>query len=114
MCITIFVLILIFLGAEARFPPLFSTQRAPLSHIISHLSPLLSNYRQPVVLLELRLCRYSMVPAQAQASSSKTSSNRRPEDDDLKPYVIGQEIGKGSFATVYKGYHEVCVVKKCD
>ncbi|KAF8523694.1 kinase-like protein [Hysterangium stoloniferum] len=49
----------------------------------------------------------SASPAQAQASPSKaSSSSRRPEDDDLKPYIIGQEIGKGSFATVYKGYHE--------
>jgi hypothetical protein len=24
-----------------------------------------------------------------------------------KPYVVVSEIGRGSFATVYKGYHEV-------
>jgi len=33
-----------------------------------------------------------------------TSKN---EDDDAKPYVIVSNIGKGSFAIVYKGYHEV-------
>ncbi|KAH7106852.1 kinase-like protein [Auriculariales sp. MPI-PUGE-AT-0066] len=27
-------------------------------------------------------------------------------EDDLSPYVISKEIGKGSFATVYKGYHQ--------
>ncbi|KAF8622403.1 hypothetical protein AX15_007055 [Amanita polypyramis BW_CC] len=30
----------------------------------------------------------------------------RPEDEEVKPYVIVTVIGKGSFATVYKGYHE--------
>ncbi|KAI9442103.1 kinase-like protein [Lactarius psammicola] len=34
------------------------------------------------------------------------SSSKRPEDDDLKPYVIVGDLGKGSFATVYKGYNE--------
>jgi hypothetical protein len=29
------------------------------------------------------------------------------EDPELHPYVISAEIGKGSFATVYRGYHEV-------
>ncbi|KZV91364.1 kinase-like protein [Exidia glandulosa HHB12029] len=28
-----------------------------------------------------------------------------PADDDLAPYVVANEIGKGSFATVYRGYH---------
>lgn len=32
----------------------------------------------------------------------------RPEEDEVpKPYVIATHIGKGSFADVYKGYHEV-------
>lgn len=35
------------------------------------------------------------------------SSGKRPEDDELKPYVIVGDLGKGSFATVYKGYNEV-------
>jgi hypothetical protein len=35
------------------------------------------------------------------------SSNKRPEDDELKPFVIVGDLGKGSFATVYKGYNEV-------
>jgi len=35
------------------------------------------------------------------------SSSKRPEDDELKPYVIVGDLGKGSFATVYKGYNEV-------
>ena len=29
------------------------------------------------------------------------------EDEEARPYVIVREIGKGSFATVYQGYHEV-------
>jgi len=39
------------------------------------------------------------------AVASKMTS--RNEGDDAKPYVVLNEIGKGSFATVYKGYHEV-------
>ncbi|KAI0292215.1 kinase-like domain-containing protein [Multifurca ochricompacta] len=34
------------------------------------------------------------------------SSSKRPEDDELRPYVIVGDLGKGSFATVYKGYNE--------
>jgi serine/threonine-protein kinase ULK2 len=29
------------------------------------------------------------------------------EEESPRPYVIVSHIGKGSFATVYKGYHEV-------
>ena len=32
---------------------------------------------------------------------------RRVEDEDIRPYVLSGELGKGSFATVYKGYNEV-------
>jgi serine/threonine-protein kinase ULK/ATG1 len=31
----------------------------------------------------------------------------REEDEEVKPYVVVAEIGKGSFATVYKGFHQV-------
>ncbi|KAN0114315.1 Protein kinase-like domain containing protein [Russula decolorans] len=34
------------------------------------------------------------------------SSSRHAEDDELRPYVIVSDLGKGSFATVYKGYNE--------
>ncbi|KAF9515058.1 hypothetical protein BS47DRAFT_1391977 [Hydnum rufescens UP504] len=38
--------------------------------------------------------------------SSKAPKTRRPEDDEeAYPYVLTNEIGKGSFATVYRGYH---------
>ena len=42
------------------------------------------------------------IPVQRTPSSSK-----RPEDEELRPYVIVGDLGKGSFATVYKGYNEV-------
>ena len=29
------------------------------------------------------------------------------EDLEVRPYVIVGDLGKGSFATVYRGYHEV-------
>jgi len=35
------------------------------------------------------------------------SAVTREEDEEVKPYVVVAEIGKGSFATVYKGYHSV-------
>ena len=35
------------------------------------------------------------------------STVAREEDEEVKPYVVVAEIGKGSFATVYKGYHSV-------
>lgn len=30
-----------------------------------------------------------------------------PTEDDIAPWVVANEIGKGSFATVYRGYHSV-------
>ncbi|KAF9225004.1 kinase-like protein [Gyrodon lividus] len=36
----------------------------------------------------------------------KPTPRRATEDDEARPYVIVSDIGKGSFATVYKGYHE--------
>jgi len=44
------------------------------------------------------------------ASTNRSSKKEAAEDDDAKPYIIVNEIGKGSFATVYKGYHEVRIV----
>ena len=40
-----------------------------------------------------------------------TAANKNTDDDDVRPYVIVGDIGKGSFATVYKGYHEVRLSK---
>ncbi|KDR76950.1 hypothetical protein GALMADRAFT_246094 [Galerina marginata CBS 339.88] len=44
---------------------------------------------------------HAVQPFKRPASTSKSA-----EDDDARPYVIVGDIGKGSFATVYKGYHE--------
>ncbi|KAF8558554.1 kinase-like protein [Imleria badia] len=38
--------------------------------------------------------------------TDKSLARRATEDDEARPYVIVSDIGKGSFATVYKGYHE--------
>jgi len=35
------------------------------------------------------------------------SAFTREEDEEVLPYIVVAEIGKGSFATVYKGYHSV-------
>ncbi|KAK1227007.1 Serine/threonine-protein kinase, partial [Marasmius sp. AFHP31] len=37
---------------------------------------------------------------------STQGTSRRESEQEVGQYVIGTEIGKGSFATVYKGYHE--------
>ncbi|KAI8989164.1 kinase-like protein [Trametes punicea] len=47
----------------------------------------------------------------APTTSKRTPSNmtdrmQRAEDAEVKPYVIVSDLGKGSFATVYRGYHE--------
>jgi len=41
------------------------------------------------------------------ANSEKPTVYKRVEDEEVKPYVIVSDLGKGSFATVYRGYHEV-------
>ena len=35
------------------------------------------------------------------------TDRQRVEDLEVKPYVIVADLGKGSFATVYRGIHEV-------
>ncbi|KAJ7811214.1 kinase-like domain-containing protein [Mycena olivaceomarginata] len=45
-------------------------------------------------------------PSTRTASASSASASRIEEDEELRPYVVVGDIGKGSFATVYKGYHE--------
>ena len=44
---------------------------------------------------------------QTSSGGSDRSNFRRIEDEEVKPYVIVGDLGKGSFATVYRGYHEV-------
>ncbi|TFY50358.1 hypothetical protein EVG20_g11565 [Dentipellis fragilis] len=46
----------------------------------------------------------SVAPSAKRTLSS--TSGRRAEDEELRPYVIVGDLGKGSFAVVYKGYHE--------
>lgn len=45
----------------------------------------------------------------AHRTASAPAFAKRIEDDELKlfRYVLVGDLGKGSFATVYKGYHEV-------
>lgn len=47
-------------------------------------------------------------PPNATLTASMSRQNHtRDDDDEVRPYVVVNEIGKGSFATVYKGYHQV-------
>lgn len=39
--------------------------------------------------------------------TSSSSGRRRREDASIGDFVIGGEIGKGSFAQVYSGHHKV-------
>lgn len=58
-----------------------------------------------------------MSPTAAIAHNPTPTAKRNPnslptrpgrlEDEEVKPYVIVSDLGKGSFATVYRGYHEV-------
>lgn len=45
-------------------------------------------------------------PSPSRRTHSSSSQRRTTGDEELRPYVIVSDIGKGSFATVYKGYHE--------
>ena len=47
------------------------------------------------------------MPVQKTPSSTPQNGKLPQEDPELLPYVLANEIGKGSFATVYRGYHEV-------
>lgn len=47
-------------------------------------------------------------PSNSKRTASNMSDRQRVEDLEVKPYVIVSDLGKGSFATVYRGYHEVC------
>ncbi|KAJ2983122.1 hypothetical protein NUW54_g10666 [Trametes sanguinea] len=48
------------------------------------------------------------VPSAPTTTKRTPTSDRmmRAEDAEVKPYVIVSDLGKGSFATVYRGYHE--------
>ncbi|KAH8112774.1 kinase-like protein [Phellopilus nigrolimitatus] len=45
-------------------------------------------------------------PGNASDKQADKASSSRLEDEELKPYVLSGELGKGSFATVYRGYNE--------
>lgn len=39
--------------------------------------------------------------------NSEKPPRPRPDDAEAYPYVLTNQIGEGSFATVYRGYHVV-------
>ncbi|KZS96920.1 other/ULK/ULK protein kinase [Sistotremastrum niveocremeum HHB9708] len=41
------------------------------------------------------------------AAASSPEARTATDEEEVRPYVLSAEIGKGSFATVYRGYHEV-------
>ncbi|KXN82874.1 Serine/threonine-protein kinase ATG1 [Leucoagaricus sp. SymC.cos] len=45
-------------------------------------------------------------PPPSRRTTGSSSTRKSSGDEELRPYVIVDDIGKGSFATVYKGYHE--------
>lgn len=40
-------------------------------------------------------------------ATNDTPKARMPDDAEAYPYVLTKEIGTGSFATVFRGYHVV-------
>ena len=46
--------------------------------------------------------------AEQRTSSGSSSRRAKMGDDVVGQFVIGSEIGKGSFAQVYSGKHKVC------
>jgi serine/threonine-protein kinase ULK2 len=49
----------------------------------------------------------AQVTKRTPSSTTDRPAHRRVEDEEVRPYVIVSDLGKGSFATVYRGYHEV-------
>jgi serine/threonine-protein kinase ULK2 len=47
------------------------------------------------------------------AGPSERRVTRRIDDEDIRPYIISGELGKGSFAIVYKGFNQVCAYALC-
>ena len=45
-------------------------------------------------------------------TTAKKAPPRRIDEEDIRPYVLSGELGKGSFAVVYKGYNEVRTARK--
>ena len=52
----------------------------------------------------------TLSPATAMDKPTSSTGSGRIEDEEVKPYVLAGELGKGSFAVVYRGYHEVSKV----
>lgn len=46
--------------------------------------------------------------ADQRTTSSSSSRRAKTGDDVVGQFIIGSEIGKGSFAQVYSGKHKVC------
>ncbi|KAG5720373.1 hypothetical protein E4T56_gene8885, partial [Termitomyces sp. T112] len=44
--------------------------------------------------------------AHAISHAPPSTLHQATDDDEARPYIIVGDLGKGSFATVYKGYHE--------
>ena len=50
-------------------------------------------------------------PDQSDNAPGGIAQSKRVEDEEIKPYVLTGELGKGSFAVVYKGYHQVFIFR---
>lgn len=50
-----------------------------------------------------------MPDSNSQGPKEKESGHHRSHKERIGNYVVGAEIGRGSFATVYKGYRSVSV-----
>lgn len=85
---------------------LVSCPRTFLRLINAFVVIILSTATSISVVLAKQHYRGSMTPA-IPTHSHRPPHKTHEDEDEVRPYVIVGDIGKGSFATVYKGYHEV-------
>jgi hypothetical protein len=51
--------------------------------------------------------RFMATSSRSRSQQPNAAEMRKIQEEEAQPYVITSEIGKGSFATVFKGYHNV-------
>ena len=93
-------------GSSSDLPPSLpppTVARLPISRTASTRFPSLSSTTTTTFAFWMPAPQTNVPPDMIRSPSAFT----REEDEEVVPYIVVAEIGKGSFATVYKGYHSV-------
>ena len=93
-------------GSSSDLPPSLpppTVARQPISRTASTRFPSLSLTTTTTFAFWMPAPQTNVPPDMIRSPSAFT----REEDEEVLPYIVVAEIGKGSFATVYKGYHSV-------